>query len=232
MHSWSESTLIVLQKPRPPPLKLDQPVHAQARREDIHTYTSAGLTLALYNIFPPGEVPADLVAALASPTDLAELLKTQHVDLKAYHNRLAELHNEVGSLKLEVKILEEDQESLKAAHDVELGEKDAELDEKLEDKDVDIARIHSDYTASFAENQRLKKLVQYLVNIIPEDKKLEAVAAAGGLDLNMVSIMDGHEKEGEVKAAVRDLKKVEADVKYWRARAKAAEEHDETMKEA
>lgn len=208
------------------------PLRAKAANDDEHTYTIHGLTLALHKIFAPTSVPADVLAALPSPVDLADLTQP-NTPTGANLMQRSQLSD-----TLRMALNPKDRNYLSFFIDnllrmnKNLSDECKKLEDDVDEKELDKARLQTDINhwfhqaqiagANGGERARLQQMIRFLWQHIHANMGMEAVGLADTLSIDLAAIIGGASSElvGMEQARIRGL--VE-DARYWRTRAEEAE---------
>ncbi|KAF2708431.1 hypothetical protein K504DRAFT_492078 [Pleomassaria siparia CBS 279.74] len=163
-------------------------------------------------------------------SDLVDKLEQKDRDYIAYYidtllHRIVSIGNENGRLEKEVDGL--------GAEVSRLAEDNGRLEEDVEDAEVSKAILQGEVNRHMVEGRersaKLGKLVEYIfIKMVPENRRAEVVAITRsmGIDLDE-TVLDSHEENGRavqprIGGPVKSMR-VEEEVKYWKARAEAAE---------
>jgi hypothetical protein len=252
-HNIQEGQTDIDELKKPSPLKLqpnhteklavrdDSPL-----RSDSQTYTTKGLTQVLYKLYTPSHLPSDVLAALPSAEQLTSLSNpTSPVGALAfartYHS--PSLPTELSSKERNYVAYYID---TLLTRNTSLVQSNSQLENDVEDAEVSKAGLQEQINKWFFEARESKVRAQTLetfiedlvVNVVPKNKKEEARSVAMGLGVEIeytggedvgagpaVEEVENKEEmvsKREVEAGQR-TRRLEEEVKYWKARAEAAE---------
>jgi hypothetical protein len=234
---------------------VNHPIRLAAAKDDPQTYTTHGLVLVLGKLYEPSAIPSPVAAALPSPMDVATLYDATTPLGSAFHARQT-LQGSSSRTNATKDFQPKDVNYITFYIDTLLAKVKEQdrmiylLEEDNEDKEVDKAQLqthisHFYHEAKMGEKKydSLQMLACFLLESIPTNKSLEAVAVAGHLGINLVTLMADAQDVSNPAAnrvaatktaaqkALKKVKRLEHDVEYWRARAEASEKFNAIVQE-